>query len=248
MKISVITPTADRGAYLEGLYTLLKRQTHTDWEWLIYDTSARPHAFSDPQVYYHHSNALVSIGEKRNHLFKELTGDAIVQCDDDDYYAPTYLETVIRHLQKASFVHLQSWFTYDLKTKQMFYRAMEEEQQTRYVVNALSGSCIREVDFDEKSYVNTRQAGYGFSYAYRREVIRQCAYSDLDLKEDLTFFRTVEEAGFPMCAHHDQNGEAIHLIHEMNTSSDYPQYRIPRFLVEERFADFFTYLSPFYEG
>ncbi len=248
MKVSVITPTADRETYLEGLYKLLKRQTHTDWEWLIYDTSARPHAFSDPRIYYHHSNAVVSIGEKRNHLFKVLTGDVIVQCDDDDYYAPTYLESVASRLQVAPFVHLQSWFTYDLKTQQLFYRVIGEEQQTRYVVNALSGSCIREVDFHEKSHVATRQAGYGFSYAYRKEVSERCAYSDLDLKEDLAFFRSVEEAGFPMCAHHDQKGETVHLIHEMNTSSDYPQYRIPHFLVEERFADFFTYISSFHEN
>ncbi len=115
MKVSIITPTCDRVAFLQGLYSLLKKQTHTNWEWLIYDTSTRAQNFSDSRINYHHEHEILSIGEKRNRLIQRATGEVIVQCDDDDYYAPNYLEFVIEKLQNSAFFNLHSWFSYDLK-------------------------------------------------------------------------------------------------------------------------------------
>lgn len=241
MKVSIITPTSDREQFLRGLYSLLKKQTYSNWEWLIYDTSTHPQHFSDARIDYTHSSEILSIGEKRNLLAQKAKGDIIVQCDDDDYYAPTYLEFVLKHLQNHAFFTLDAWFSYDLKTSQTFYRVLNEQQQTHYIVNAISGPKVREIDVRGRK--PKQQMGYGFSFAYRKEVLKKCSFSDHDLGEDRLFYKDIEKAGFPIVTRPDYEGQVIHIIHDMNTSSDYPQYRIPHFLVKNLFPEFFTHIK-----
>lgn len=254
MKISVITPTADRLRFLQGTYRLLKQQKYSNWEWLIYDTSCKPTHFSDSRVIYLFDEGVVSIGEKRNRLIERATGDAIVHFDDDDYYAPTYLENVVSYLKKAFFVKLHGWFSYDLKTRQIYYWATDELGESRYVVNAVTGATLREIDFGpylegQKEKLNYKgKTGYGFSYAYAKEVADVCSFPDIDVAEDRKFFEAVQEAGFAIDLIADKKGEAVHVIHELNTSGEFPQYRIPRFLVKNLFPDFFSYIEPFHEN
>lgn len=253
MKVSIITPTADRSHFLQGLYSLLRAQTHTDWEWLIYDTSTRPQSFPDSRVRYTHSHEIVSIGEKRNRLVEAATGSIIVQCDDDDYYAPDYLELMAFKLKEAAFFNFSSWFSYDTKTAQVYYWATDEEHFSQYVISPLLGSRVREIEFgphmeNQREKVNQKgKKGYGFSYAYRKEVVNECAFPDCDFGEDWHFFERVKEAGFPFKFESDQEGKTIHVIHETNTSVEYPQYRIPRFLAEKVFPGFFEHAKRYYE-
>lgn len=253
MKISVITPTADRASYLQGAYHLLQEQTHPDWEWLIYDTSLHPTPFNDPRVTYIHDGGIVSIGEKRNRLIEKATGDVIVHFDDDDYYAPTYLTSVLQHLQRAAFFTVSSWFSYDTKTSQFFYWDTEEAGEIRYQVSALSGTRIREIELGpymeaHKEQLNYRaKTGYGFSFAYHKEVWKGCRFRDIDLAEDRFFYEGIEVAGFPMDAAPDHEGKVIHVIHDTNTSAEYPQYRVPPFLVHPLFPAFLPYIRHYHQ-
>lgn len=87
------------------------------------------------------------------------------------------------------------------------------------------------------------KTGYGFSFAYTKEVTRTCSFQDIDLSEDRHFYEDVERAGFLISTVADQKGEAIHVIHHSNTSAEFPQYRVPQFLVQNLFPPFFSYLS-----
>jgi glycosyltransferase involved in cell wall biosynthesis len=247
MKVSVITPTADRARFLQGTYYLLKNQKHLNWEWLIYDTSLHPTHFTDPRITYLFDKGIVSIGEKRNRLVEKAKGDVIVHFDDDDYYAPNYLETVLKYLEKASFFTYHAWFSFDMKTGQFFYWDGEEGGEVRYEVNALSGSHVREIQLgpylqhQQESLSYKAKAGYGFSFAYTKEVARACSFQDIDCSEDRNFYEMVNASRFPMISIADKEGVVVHVIHDKNTSGEFPQYRIPRFLVQNLFPPFFSY-------
>jgi hypothetical protein len=254
MKISIITPTCERGRHLQGAYQLIQQQTCTDWEWLIYDTSLHPSHFSDPRVIYIHDQESLSIGQKRNRLKQKATGEIIVHFDDDDYYAPTYLEMVAQRLEKVSFFTIHSWFSYDVKTAQFYYWDTTQLGEVHYHTNAISGSRIREVDLSaclaqQKMGLHTQEKqGYGFSFAYTQEVAQACFFPDLDLGEDRYFLETVKERAFSLSTLADQQGITIHVIHDSNTSSEFPQYRIPQFLVEPLFPNFFPYIKRVHEN
>jgi glycosyltransferase involved in cell wall biosynthesis len=249
MKISVITPTEDREKFLKGAYQVLKNQHYNNWEWLIYDTSLKPTHFTDPRVSYLYDEGIVSIGEKRNRLIEKAKGDCIVHFDDDDYYAPYYLECVVRELKHSSFFTLHSWFSYDIKTRQFFYWDTEEAGEVRYHVSALSGHTLKEIELGpfmqtHKEQLNYKgKTGYGFSFCYTKEVAAACKFEDIDLAEDRYFYESVAEKGFSVKTLADHKGAAVHILHHANTSVEYPQYRIPRFLMKDLLPQFFDYLA-----
>lgn len=255
MKLSIITPTEERKAFLAGLYKLLCSQTYTNWEWLIYDTSLVPSSFSDSRVSYFHDPIRVTIGEKRNRLIAQAKGEAIVHCDDDDYYAPTYLASTRQQLEKAAFFKFHSWFSYDLKSRQFYYWDTEEETQSRYVINTLAGSCIREItpaaprqEVESARYNKRGKIGYGFSYSYHKSIAQTFPFPDVDMAEDRKFYEAIAQKGYPMCLLPDRRGEVVHVCHEYNTSSEFPQYRIPRFMMEKLIPQFFNHINPFHEN
>lgn len=254
MKISFITPTADRPEFLQGLYSLVKKQTHPDWEWLVYDSSLHAQAFDDPRVVYMHDDSIVSIGEKRNRLIERASGDIIIHFDDDDYYAPHYGAYIIEQLRESDFFTTHSWFSYDLKSRQTYYWATDEIAQTQFFINALMGGRVREINFESNveaktSILNERgRIGYGFSYAYKKRVAEKCRFEDRDFAEDKNFYMDVKEAGFTIAMKEDDEGRTVHVIHETNTSGEYPQYRIPHFLAVRHMPHFFTHISRYHEN
>lgn len=253
MKVSFITPTADRPHFLHGLYSLVQKQNYPDWEWLIYDTSLHPQTFDDPRVLYVHDDTIMSIGEKRNRLIQKTTGEVIIHFDDDDYYAPSYAPYIVKQLQGVDFFTMHSWFSYDMKAKQTYYWATDEITQTQFYINSLTGGRVREIDFGpnlekKKALLNEKgRLGYGFSYAYRKPVALACPFEDRDFGEDRHFYHEVQRANFTIGMDEDREGKAVHVIHEMNTSGEYPQYRIPHFLAEQYLPQFFTHIARYHE-
>ena len=95
MKISVLTPTYNRGILLKKLYqSLLENSNYgVDIEWLIMNDGSTDQTdkivkeFSNDKIeikYYKQENngKMIAI----NNLVKEATGDLIVDCDSDDYF------------------------------------------------------------------------------------------------------------------------------------------------------------------
>lgn len=103
MKFSIITPThsVENIPYLIELFISLTKQTHLNWEWIIYlngelaeDTTALPKFFSGhPKINLYKSNTnSKNIGEIKRQAFSLGTGDILVEVDHDDMLMPTCLE------------------------------------------------------------------------------------------------------------------------------------------------------------
>ena len=117
--------TFDRGKTQKWhplLYQVFASQTYDPKELIVLDSSKRPSKFflalQDKRVYYLHV-ANTTLGVKRNRLASMANGTIIAQFDDDDWYAPTYLDVMVSrlHTSKADFVKLSGWFVYSCTLK-----------------------------------------------------------------------------------------------------------------------------------
>jgi len=79
--VSIITPTlSTRGAHLQRLKACVEAQTYDNIEWIVITGDE------------------ATIGEKRNKACEMAQGQYIVNFDDDDYYAPSYIGDALAHL------------------------------------------------------------------------------------------------------------------------------------------------------
>ena len=110
MKISILTPTYNRAKMLPELYESLKENIkyNIDFEWLIMDDGSTDNTkeivanfISEHKVnikYYYQENKgkMIAI----NNLVEYATGDLIIDCDSDDYFAKNAFGTIMEHADK----------------------------------------------------------------------------------------------------------------------------------------------------
>jgi len=96
--VSIVTPTYNRRRFIPSLIKMIQSQTYPRdrIEWLVYDDgqeeikdlldAARANL---PKLIFIWSEDKMTLGEKRNRLNDEATGEIIVAMDDDDFYFPT---------------------------------------------------------------------------------------------------------------------------------------------------------------
>lgn len=250
--VSIITPTSEREKFLPLIYKVIQNQQFEgNWEWLISDSSFRPSPFikrlKDSRIRYFYDYENLKIGAKRNFLKKEAQGNIIVHFDDDDFYSPFYLKKVISVLQDADFCKLSSFFCYASQTKEFFYWDTSHLTNTRYLLSPLTGKMIQEIDFSNmrKSETKRHKKGYGFSYAYKKEVAEKADFRNVNFGEDVAFFHKAEKQKFRINLFPDEEGLVIHIVHDMNTSMSFPQYRIPKFLTKKLFPTAESYLKKY---
>ena len=241
MKVSVITPTYQREEYLPRLLDYFLSQSHEDKELLILDDGPEPLPFlanhPDPRVRYLHSRERLSIGEKRNRLVEASSGEIIAHFDDDDYYAPRYLETMLRHLEGHDLVKLSRWFVFSPSSHAVYY--WETDRQMCYHICVQQGMqpkvfCTEKVDVDfGKQFL----WGYGFSYVFRKAVCRAARFEDLYFGSDQIFVELIQQQGFKTCHFPDEEGLALHYLHPASTSRVFPQYELPEFVARRLFGD-----------
>ena len=125
MKISVLTPTYNRGELLHKLYESLLRNSGygVDIEWLIMDdgstdkTEEIVRKFETDKIeikYYKQENSgkMVAI----NKLVEKATGELIVDCDSDDYFTSDAFEIikkVYKENEKEKDIYGFFFFIYD---------------------------------------------------------------------------------------------------------------------------------------
>jgi glycosyltransferase involved in cell wall biosynthesis len=113
--VSVVTPTYNRRRFIPTLIEIYKNQTYpkNKMEWIIVDDGKD--SVSDlfeeaskhlPHIRYIYSHDKLRIGAKRNLLNREARGDIIIAMDDDDYYPPERVQTVVRAFAKYPKVDL----------------------------------------------------------------------------------------------------------------------------------------------
>jgi glycosyltransferase involved in cell wall biosynthesis len=104
--ISVITPTYNTPAQiLARTWASLKRQTHTDWQWVVWDDSTddrvwrQLYGFAADERFYVEAHRSMTptggrIGLIKHRLGMIASGDIIVELDHDDELTPDALETL----------------------------------------------------------------------------------------------------------------------------------------------------------
>lgn len=96
MRVTVITPTADRPVAFALAERWMARQTRPPDEWIVTDGGRVPVACSHGQLHLHEAtpigpqNFLANVRRGLDHA----SGDVLMWWEDDDWYAPTHLETL----------------------------------------------------------------------------------------------------------------------------------------------------------
>lgn len=103
MRISVITPTADRPRGIELCERWMARQTVRPHEWIVSDGGKTPARLTMGQVHLHQPSAPGAANLAGNILraLDAVTGDVVVIVEDDDHYAPDHLEACADGLRRA---------------------------------------------------------------------------------------------------------------------------------------------------
>jgi len=102
-RISVIIPTHNRPALLAEALLSLREQTLTDWEAIIVDdASSTPVTISETDARIRILRHTKSQGgaAAKNAGIREARAEILAFLDDDDLYAPTYLEKAINILER----------------------------------------------------------------------------------------------------------------------------------------------------
>ncbi len=231
-KVSVICPTYNRQDLHENLYLAFIRQTYRNKELLVADDSPAPSPFfatlQDKRVKYCHQPR-ATIGAKRNTLCEMATGEIIAHFDDDDYYAPKYLEKMVNKLGNADLVKLSKWLAWREKDGTLWEWDTRLLDVTHFVVhgkeNQIVTTKLRSQIADVDAYVDKNIWGYGFSYVYRKSLWKECRFENMDLGEDYDFVSRAKSLGKSLIHFPDEEHIVLHTIHPKGTSLIYPQYR-----------------------
>lgn len=115
IEVSVVTPTYNRRMFIPTLIDIYKAQTFPKdkMEWIIIDDGriSVEDLFLEaskiiPNIRYIRKNEKMRLGEKRNMLNNEARGSIIVAMDDDDYYPPNRVSSVVEAFKKNPKVDL----------------------------------------------------------------------------------------------------------------------------------------------
>ncbi len=241
--VSIITPTANREAFLPAIARCVQRQ-RVAWEWLVLDDSPQPSAFlralakADPRVRYYWSSERMSIGAKRNALVRESRGALIAHFDDDDHYASHYLEGMVGMLEEneAALMKLATFHMYAPHTQFFGYMDLNARVGLHYM---LTGKTVSTVEFHDKMKIGADFIlFYGFSYVYRKALFEAAQFDDIDLSEDESFIRRIVSGGHKVLAADDTRQSCLHLIHPASTSRCFSRYAMPPFILPKLFSEY----------
>ena len=119
--ISIITPTYETSPeVLARTWESLKKQTFTDWEWIVWDDSVSEEVYR--QVYGYCNDERYNIRLYRSHknignigmvkfcAFMRGTGDLLVELDHDDELLPNALDELwVAHNKKKVSFYYSNW-------------------------------------------------------------------------------------------------------------------------------------------
>ena len=229
--ISIVTPTYNRESMLGAIHRCVLDQTYGNWEWVILDDSPQPSAYflgqHDRRIRYHHAGIRQCVGDKRNWLNGQARGAIIAHVDDDEYYAPRYLEYMVNKLEAkgADLVKLSAFFIYSAVYDRFAYWDLTEKTGLHFI---WSDQPIAVAHVDEKDTMfKDNHLGYGFSYVYLKTVWSASPFASVAFNEDAPFVHAALTQSKAVEFIKDEVGLCIHVLHAANTSACFPQYAIP---------------------
>jgi glycosyltransferase involved in cell wall biosynthesis len=121
-------------------------------------------------------NGVMSLGTKRNWLLERVKTDLVAHFDDDDYYAPKYLEEMVKRLinNKADFVKLDGWFMYG----EDYSDGTRRDAFVYY-------------DFSDGNYL-----GWGWTLLYKTSLWGEFKYEDKMFMEEDRFVSSIDKKGY----------------------------------------------------
>ena len=173
--VSVITPTHNRDRFLKNALTYFRRQDYTNIEWLILDDSKQAAEcrgdLTGENIFYRHTDRKIPVGEKRNILIEQARGEIIIQFDDDDYYAPNYVSSMVSALTGlgADLINLRGWFMYDVRSAFFGYWDLMQKIGPHYRCDQ-EGVALTMLGPDNDPGFEDNHLGFGFSYAFKKNV------------------------------------------------------------------------------
>ncbi len=231
--VSIVTPTFARHVNLPRVHELITSQTCADWEWLVFDDSPDRSSFLDQissrQVKYLHAYDRFTIGEKRNILNSFARAKIVAHMDDDDFYAPGYLEAMMHRLNDGlDIVKLSAWLVYSSVYGDYGYWDTTETTGLHF---RWAGDAAVPVRFDPRRQreAAANQYGYGFSLVYRKAVWDRIRFEPVSRNEDAAFAAAAANR-FRYGAFPDLSALCAQVVHSSNVNPSFPQYRVPRFL------------------
>lgn len=247
--VSLVCPTYQRPSFIrEAIQYFFAQNYDGEMEMVILDDSPEPDdELADPKYvekgvrYYHMPLKRLTMGTKMNLLMQLAQGDILVQFDDDDYYAPNYVERMVDFLGDADFLTLSGWFFYSMEHRSLFYWQADITSEEHYIV--MPTGPIRSVstlDWDP-SWTTGNKWGYGFSYVWRKSVFPTVAMPDVPddgLCWDYDFYKRLDRAGFKTVCKPDTEGIVLHILHSQSSVCQVPQWILPEFLVQKLFSGF----------
>mmetsp|Transcript_14194 Transcript_14194/g.29818 ORF Transcript_14194/g.29818 Transcript_14194/m.29818 type:complete len:650 (-) Transcript_14194:19-1968(-) len=251
-RVSVVSPTVERRQdFHQILWSCFEAQDWPDKELIIVETyTKKPSEFftemakKEPRrlVYVSYQKKPDddwSIGLKRNIGASLATGEFIANFDDDDLYSPSYLSTLVEHLQKQKNcvgVKLSSWFIFYTAYDKFGYSNPEQE------ANMMHRESEVEVLDKEVNRYRSWLYGYGFSYVHKRQAVLDFPYADICLGEDYDFFTRLMQAKGDGCIAlmNDTSGLCLHAQHANNTATDFALWEVPAESMSDlEFLDFY---------
>lgn len=111
MKLSILTATYNRASFLEKLYNSIIQNLDSglDIEWLIMDDGSEDNTSSVVQKFIDEQKIEIKYKSQENqgkmaainNLMQFVTGDLIVDCDSDDYFAPDAFKIIKEEFEKT---------------------------------------------------------------------------------------------------------------------------------------------------
>ncbi len=232
-KVSIICPTYNRPERHENLYKAFLHQTYENKELLVLDDSPSPSPFftnlDDPRVKYQNLSCRATIGYKRNALIGMASGEIIAHFDDDDYYAPNYLSTMVGQLGPADLIKLSKWLAWreidasfwewDTRFIGLFHFVVMGNEKSVLTTDLKQTNAN-----DLNSWMDANLWGYGFSYVYRKSLWESCPFENINGGEDYNFVCKARNLGKKISHIPDLGHIAVHTLHPGSTSRIFPQY------------------------
>jgi glycosyltransferase involved in cell wall biosynthesis len=239
--VSIITPTFNRHALLKAQHANVLAQSEQDFEWLILDDGPQASSYfsdiSDSRIHYHHlAGPKMRVSAKRNWLCERAKARVVAQFDDDDYYAPHYLATMLARLSEsgADITKLSGWFVYSAQLKRLGYWDTANMLGLHFTFGP---EPVLNAFFNQTTPENMKNnyAGYGFSYVFKKTMWEQAPFPHVEYASDYGFVAAASAKGCKLDHFADTEGLALHILRRDNMSKSFPQYLLPDFMLEKLF-------------
>jgi glycosyltransferase involved in cell wall biosynthesis len=239
--VSIITPSFNRPKLLEAQHRIVTAQSVQDFEWLILDDSPEPAAYfaqlDDPRIRYTHMRDRMIVAAKRNWLCERSAASVIAQFDDDDYYAPDYLATMLARLTEtgADITKLSAWFVYSAQLKRLGYWDTAHTLGLHFTFGpekTLQGF----VNQTAPDNMKNNYLGYGFSYVFKKSAWQSAPFPPVEYASDYGFVAAAIAKGCKFDHFADTSGLCLHVLRTDNMSKSFPQHLLPDFMLEKLFV------------